>query len=225
MTFILNLLHSDFSLIASDTKATTKGTTTLTAPGITIQLNEGSTISGLQKIYFAKRSDTAIGFAGHTDDHYYMKEVQASDNGVSACSVIRKHMEHFLLQDHKAVVTSDHDMANSGIVTYYDNETGRFFSTFYSFSRVHSYAHLYPGGDTLRLIHAGSGSDVFESSVGLEEINHFCASCKHPFDINTYLEWMRQAYIKVSSFDNGTGQEMSAFQATVQDTIFVDAHS
>jgi len=55
MTFILNVLHKDFSLIASDRKGTTKGPVTLEANGQTINIvSKGTiTIEGVQKIHIS----------------------------------------------------------------------------------------------------------------------------------------------------------------------------
>ena len=180
MTFILNALHKDFSLIASDRKATSEGPISLKANGTTINIvSEGTiTIEGYQKIYLSKLGNMAVGHAGNTADHGYINSINTVDNINSALSIIRSHMDEFLVQDHKRLLETQSFTDNAGIATYHESETGMFFSNIYTFSTIHSYTRLYAGHEEGCLIHVGSGSSCFSSAVGSEEIDRFAKSLK-----------------------------------------------
>lgn len=227
MTFILNVLHKDFSLLASDIKATAKGPTTIKMPGITIHAEKGAMIHGYKKIYLSKSGNIAVGFAGTTGDHSYISKVEESEGVDSTLSLIRGHMEGFLnIQDHKAVLELSSFMENQGITTYYEPETKEFFSNIYIFSPIHNYTRLYSSPpETGHFIHVGSGSSVFESAVGLEEITQFAGSLKSISDIPACIEWIKQAYKKVSAIDKGSGEEVVAFLATKEEPVFVEKTS
>ena len=91
MTFILNVLHKDFSLLASDRRATSTGPTKIEMPGITIHTKKGVTINGFKKIYLAKPKSIAVGYAGTTGDHSYISEIEKCENVDSTISLIRRH--------------------------------------------------------------------------------------------------------------------------------------
>ena len=222
MTFILNIVHKEFSLIASDRKATSKGPTRIKMSGITIYAEKGATIHGYKKIHLSKLRNIAVGYAGNTKDHNYIHEIEEIESVNSTLSLIRKHTECFLVQDHKAVLACDSFVEDSGIVTYHEHETDTFFSNIYLFSPIHNYIRQYPGREKGLLIHVGSGSSVFESAMGLEEITQFAESLQSLDDIPPCVKWMKQAYKKVNSIDEGTGEEMVAFLATKKNPFFVD---
>ena len=223
MTFILNALHKDFSLIASDRKGTTNDPVTLKMNGTTINIVPRGTltIEGIQKIHLSKIGDIAIGYAGNTADHNYKDRINTIGSISSALHLIRNHMEEFLSHDHRHILKTNSFMNNQGIATYYESETGTYFSNFYEFSPIHNCTRLYSGNEG-RLIHVGSGSRVFESAVGLEEINRFIESLQSSDDIPSYVEWMREAYKKVTAMDEGSGEEMVLFVGTKQNPCFVE---
>ncbi len=138
-------------------------------------------------------------------------------------SLIRRHMESFLIiQNHKAVLELGSLIENQGIISYYELETNEFFSNIYLFAPVLNYIRLYSSSqEGGHLFHVGSGSSVFESAVGLEEITQFAKMVKSLADIPTCIEWMKKAYKKVSAIDKGSGEEMVAFVATKNDPFFV----
>ena len=223
MTFILNVLHKDFSLIASDRKATFEGPTKIETPGLVIHAKKGVTIQGYKKIHIGKQKTIAIGIAGKAGDHSYISKFEKSKNVHSTLSLIRRHMEDFLIKDHKIILELDSCVDNHGIVTYYEPETNEFFSNFYSFSLIHNYIKLYPSfKEKGLLISVGSGSSVFESAVGTQEITQFADSLNSLADVPTCVEWIKQAYKKVSAQDEGSGEEVVAFLATKKEPVFVE---
>ena len=222
MTFILNTLHRDFSLIASDRKGTTKGPVTLEMNGRTINIvTEGTvTIEGMKKIHLSRPGNVAVGFAGNASEHRYVDKIDQADSHKTALSIIRSHMEDFLSHDHKHLLEVLSFTNNAGIATYHETETDTFYSNSFSFSPIHNSTRLH-SGDTGCLIHVGSGSEIFECAVGSEEINRFVESLRSPDDVPSYVQWMREACKKMSAKGKGTSEEMVLFVGTKQNPSFV----
>ncbi len=209
MTFILNVLHKDMSLLAADRKATAEGPTTITMPGITIHVEAGATIHGYKKLTLNQSKNLALGIAGNTQDHPYAQAIEQSATIDEGLKAIREHMETFLrVHDRANLITLTSFMENQGIASFFDGDTGTYFSNIFLFSPVHSYTRLYARTiDGARLFHVGSGSDHFEKAVGLEEINSFIASIKDSCTPEACIPWIQEAYKKVSASDAGSGDE------------------
>ena len=224
MTFILNALHEDFSILASDRKARSDGPTTIEMPGVKIHAQGGVTINGYKKIHLTKNNTLAVGFSGNTHDHSYVAKIEDQEDISPSLKIIRDHMEEFLnIDNHREILALGTFMENQGIATYFEPETKSFFSNIYLFSYVHSYTRLYAKPSKgLQLIHAGSGSSRFEQALGLEEIIRFVGSIDSAASINECIEWMRLAYEKVSKLDEDTGSEMVAYVATKEAPTFVE---
>lgn len=77
MTFILNLLHKDFSLIAGDKQGNTIGPGTLEVGTTTIHHNGKLTVEGVKKIFLAGNKHVALGYAGNTSAHGYVQALPA----------------------------------------------------------------------------------------------------------------------------------------------------
>ena len=223
MTFILNVLNKDFSLIASDRKGTTEGPVTLEANGRTINIvSQGTiTIEGVKKIHTSMAGSVAVGHAGNTSDHGYANRIGESESIREVLNLIRENMGKFLLHDYKHILETESFTNNQGIAAYYESDTNVFFSNYFEFSPIHNYMKLYSGSKS-QLIHAGSGGLAFESAVGLEEIDRFIASLQSSDKIPSYLEWMREAYKKVSAVDEGSGERMIVFVSTKENPCFVE---
>ncbi|WP_348684822.1 hypothetical protein [Aeromonas bestiarum] len=210
MTFILNVLHKDMSLLAADRKATAKGPTTITMPGITIHAEGGATIHGYKKLSVNKAKNLVLGIAGNTQDHAYSKIIENSASIDDALLVIRTHMEQFLsVHDRAKIISFTSSTENQGIASFFDEDIGTYFSNIFLFSPVHNYTRLYARTiDGARLLHVGSGSDRFEEAVGLEEINSFIASLNGACTPEACIPWIQDAYKKVSELDAGTGEDV-----------------
>ena len=220
MTFILNLLHKDFSLIASDRKARSEGPTTLRMPGITLHAAKGATIYGFRKLYLSKNYSLAMGIAGQTNDHAYLDKLQEGVDTHEIRSMVRKHMEGFLENNHEAMLAKNSFTNNAAIATYHEPRTELFFSNLFSFSHIHNSTRLWSGSENTRLIYAGSGSEALASVMSSDEINQFLNSVQCLDDIPSCIEWARMAYKNVSAVDEGTGEEMVAYLATSENRNF-----
>lgn len=223
MTFVVNILHKDFSLISSDRKASSEGPTTIKVNRITIHAEKGVTIQGFKKLYFSKGMTAALGISGNANQHSYTGEFENSEHILSALTLIRSHMENFLQQDYTALSLSDSFTNNEAIGTYYSSETDSFFSNIFEFSPIHYCTRLYMGSENAKLISVGSGGNVFSSDTQLEDLRQSFPSDESLSNIQSYLDWVIRAYREVSALDEHTGEEVVAFLATKGAPSFVEA--
>lgn len=210
MTFILNILHKDMSLLAADRKATAEGPTTITMPGITVHAQGGAEIHGYKKLAVNQSRRFAIGFAGNTQDHGYVQAIEQSASIDEGMRVIRSHMEsHLRVHERTELVSMTSFTENQGIASFYDEHNGTYFSNIFLFSPVHCYTRLFARTiDGARLLHVGTGSENFEKAVGVNEINTFIGSLQESCTTDECIQWVREAYRKVSAVDSGTGEEV-----------------
>lgn len=225
MTFVLNVLHKDFSLLVSDKRAKAEGPTTITMPGITIHAKKGATINGVNKTLLNKNASVALGYAGTTQDHFYASRYEESDTPDEALKIVREHMEKFLrVEDRASVLALETFMENQGICTFFDAAHEAYFSTIYLFSPIHSYNRMYARTvNGARLIHVGSGSNAFDQAVGSEKINQFAGSVNGIGDLERCLDWIRNAFQKVSEVDEASGPDIVAKVSTRSQPTFVPA--
>ena len=223
MTFIVNILHEDFSIICSDRKASSEGPTTIKANGITIHAEKGATIHGFKKLYFSRGMTAALGISGNANQHSYIEEFEKSEHVLSALTLVRSHMEDFLQEDYTSLSLSKSFTSNEAVGTYYSSEVDSFFSNIFEFSPIHNYTRLYMGSDSAKLISVGSGGRAFSSDTQLEELKQSFPSNESLSNIQLYLAWIKRAYREVSAVDEHTGEEVIAFLATKGMPLFVEA--
>ena len=223
MTFIVNILHKDFSIISSDKRASTEGPTTIRVDNITIHAEQGATIQGFKKLFLSKNMTVALGMSGNANEHRYTGEFENADHILPALALVRLHMEHFLLQDYTSLGLNDSFVSNEVIATYCYPETGSFFSNVFQFSPIHNYTRLFMGTDNARLVHVGSGSKIYDSHPELEELRKSFPEDEPLSNIQGYLDWIKQTYRAVSACDEHTSEEMVLFSATQRDPLFVES--
>lgn len=217
MTFILNILHKDFSILVSDRKGIATGPCTINMPGITIHVKDGATIQGVKKIYLSKDKLLALGIAGNTQDHPYTAAVEEGTSINESLRSIRQHMEGFLrIEDRASVLKLGSFMENQGIVTFFDSVQNAYFSSLHVFSIVHNAMKLYChiNDKSSLLIHIGSGSNLLEKAVGRDEILKFASSVQSIEQLDHCLEWLKLTYKKVSEIDPGSGEDFVAVVST-----------
>lgn len=205
MTFILNVLHRDMSILAADRKAIAEWAVS-SASDITVPARGGSVIDDFNKITLNANGSLALGITGHTQDHYYTPAIEWSVSIDEGLLVIRKHMERFLrVHDRAGLSTLTSFTVNQGIASFFDKDTEMYFSNTFLFSPVHNKTRLHRAADEIKIFHAGSGSEHFEKAVGLVEINSFLASTKNSCTPEACIPWMQDAFRKVSASDVGSG--------------------
>ena len=172
VTFILNVLHRDISIIAADSKAIAGGLN-LAAPEMSAPAEVGSVVNDFSKITLNPSLGLAIGIAGNTHEHFYLPEIRLSANISEVLSKIRKHMEYFLRVNDRTLLKSlPPFMVNQSIVTFFDKEADIYCTNTFLFSPVENQTRLHSGGNVAKVFHAGSGSQHFEKAVGLETVSY-----------------------------------------------------
>lgn len=220
MTFILNILHRDMSILAADQKAISGGLD-ISAPDMSGSVESGSVVNDFNKITLNPRLLLAIGIAGNTHEHYYLPEIRLSSSINDVLFKIRKNMEYSLrLNDRHGLKSLPRFMVNQSIVTFFDKDADMYCTNTFLFSPVENQTRLYSGGDVAKIIPAGSGSQYFEEMVGKESIESFISSTKNSCTPETCIPWVQDAYEKVSARDGYTGSEVVFYVSTKENPKF-----
>lgn len=220
MTFVLNLLHQDFSLLAADRRAVSKEPSTFSIGTMTIHVKGQTRINGFRKVLLNLDGTLAVGFAGTISAHDYREQVRTATGLKEALGILNESgavlpsatREDFL----RGSVPS-----NEWIATYFDPQQEVFFSYLRLFDDVQNLCRkLMQLGDRVHLVTAGSGGNAFESCVGRAEIERFATSVRLPRDKGMCLEWLAGSFEKVSKVDAACGGEFDAFMATRENPRF-----
>jgi hypothetical protein len=205
VTFILNILHRDMSILAADQKAIAEWPVTR---DMTVHAGGDSIVHDYKKITLILNKSLALGIAGHTQDHYYIPTIALSANIAEVLWKIRKHMEGFLrVHDRTSLSTLTSFTVNQCIASFFDQDAGMYFSNTFLFSPVRNETRLHRATDGVQIFHVGSGSEHFEKAVGLVDIDSFIASTKNSCTPEACIPWMQDAYRRVSASDAGSGAE------------------
>jgi hypothetical protein len=128
MTFLLNILHKDYSLLATDRKGTAPGPVTITSGKVTISMPGGAVIEGVKKIRLTKNNRYAVGFAGNTDAHGYLDSFVDMNTAESAVRLIRANSEsYFDFNERDRMLRREPEMENHIILTFFDPDKQAFF--------------------------------------------------------------------------------------------------
>jgi hypothetical protein len=213
VTFILNILHREMSILAADRKAIAGSPVTVSP--------ETSTVYDYKKITLHASRSLALGIAGNTQDHYYAPTLYPNASIDDVIWKIRKHMEGFLqVHDRSGLSTLTSFMVNEGIVSFFDQEAGSYFSNTFLFSPVCNQNRLYRAKDEVQIFTAGSGSKSYEKAVGKEAINSFIASTKESCTPESCILWIQDVYRKVSAYDEDSGPEAMLVVSTKSNPKF-----
>jgi hypothetical protein len=208
VTFILNILHNDMSLLAADRKAMEVQPYATAAPGVMVPAATSFPMDGFRKITLNQSGSLAVGIAGLTHEHHYTQAIERSASVDEALWSIRNHVNGFLrIHDRANLIASRSFVANQGIASFFDSGAGTFFSMEYRFSPVHCSTRLHGARDGARLLHAGSGSEYFEKVVGAAEVESFIASINDSCTPEACIHWVQNAFKRVSASDAGSGDD------------------
>lgn len=207
MTFILNVLHRDMSILAADRKAIAEWPVS-SASSIAVPARGRLVVSDFNKITLNLSGILALGIAGHTRDHYYTQEFERSVSIDEGLLTIRKHMERFLrVHDRAGLSKLTSFTVNQGIASFFDENTGMYFSNTFLFSPVRNEYRLHRAADEAKIFHAGSGSEHFEKAIGSMEIDSFLTAIKSACTPEACIPWMQDAFRKVGASDTNSGTE------------------
>lgn len=214
MTFILNVLHRDMSILAADQKAI-EGFTNGGSPTISVQDEVGSIVHDYEKITLHFGNDLALGVAGNTQDHYYLPTIDFSVGIDDALWKIRKHLEGFLrIHDRTSLKTLTSFTVNQGVASFFDQVTDTYCTNTFLFSPVEIQNRLHRGRDEVQILIAGSGSEHFKNVVSTEDINAFKGAVNTSCTPEACVSWVQDVYRRVSVQDSGTGSEAVLFAST-----------
>ena len=216
MTFVLNLLHRDFSLLIADIQANAEGPTTIKIGNITINALKGAKINGYSKIFLDATRSIAVGIAGEVKSHNYKDTIGSAAGIEASLTEIRSSIQAFVQEvDRKELIITSSCMENQAIATFFDPEVDSFFTNLFLFSKVASYSRwFWPPDVGSRLLHIGTGSARFEEAVGKLEIERFCASVTSVSFLSQSVEWIARAYEKVAAIEMSVSKESRGFIAT-----------
>lgn len=203
MTFILNILHKDMSILAADTKAVADWPTIFGFP------TRGKAVNHNQKkITMNKTGQLAIGVAGYSEHNSYIGEFEKSEIISEGLSIIRKHMERFLLVDDLAsLIKSASPFANECIASFYDKSTQTYFTNEFSFNQYQNKTHLHRASDGVKLFCAGSGGDYFDLESGVKEVQSLIESNDISCLQEVCIAWIENIFKFVSSKDECCGSK------------------
>jgi len=227
MTFILNLLHKDFSLIAGDKQGNAVKPGTLKVGATTIHHNGKLTVEGIRKVFLTGNKHVALGYAGNTGDHGYVQAFSRTDTGESAIRCVRQHMDSFFrFECRDSFLNSEPRMENSALISFFDDEKSAYWTALTSFTQFSSHTDLSARRQNPSpiLIHIGSGSTHFEAAAGLDAINKFIEDVKIGASLEAQLEWFQEAFYKVSAVAPGCGTNFDAVLSTRESPEFRYVH-
>ncbi|MDF0750695.1 hypothetical protein NLU14_10685 [Marinobacter sp. 71-i] len=201
MTFILNILHRDMSILAADRKAIA-GELEAAAHA----MSASAEVRDFNKITLNSSICLAVGISGNTHEHYYLPEISLSASVNDVLSKIRKNMEYVLRVNKRSGLKSlSPFMVNQCIATFFDKDADMYCTNTFLFSPVQNQTRLHSGGEVAKIFYAGSGSKYFEEAVGMECIESFLSSTKNSCTPAECVPWMQDAYERVSARDNYSG--------------------
>ena len=207
MTFILNVLHRDMSILAADQKAIALWPVR-SGSGITVPAGRGSVVHGFNKITLNANAGMALGIAGDTQSHSYTQQINLSIGVNEGLSIIRKHMERFLRVDQRAgLITSTEFTVNQCIASFFDQDVGVYFSNSFLFTPTRSETRLHRAGDEVKILYAGTGGKHFEDALGSAAITPFRAAAKDACSPEACMAWMRNAFVSVGANDPDSGHD------------------
>jgi hypothetical protein len=219
MTFVLNLLNKDFSLLVADQRARIPGPATLNVSGISIHVQGTTTIDGLPKIHLNSDRGAALGVAGNKLDHSYITQFEKTISISESLAIIQKHLAGVLSPE--VALKQESFQLNEGIATSFDSGQGIYFSNIYSFTPAGHSSQLYTRRTAgASLISIGSGRRVQEQAIGKEELNTFPSSVRSVDELELYLNWIDAAYKKIHKLDENTGDKFVGVLSTRDNSTF-----
>lgn len=207
MTFILNILHRDMSLLAADRRAIAEWSVEGRSSASSRD-SGGQIVDNYEKISLSLGGGVALGIAGYTQDHYYLPSIKMCAGIDEMLLKIRRHMEGFVrIHDRRSLARATSFMANQGIASFFDEYADSYFTSTYLFSPVESQSRLHRGAEEAKVLYAGSGSMQFENVIGAAGIHEFVSSVGTACTPEACIAWLEEVYKKVSEGDAGTGSE------------------
>jgi hypothetical protein len=203
MTFILNVLHKDMSILAADLKAVAEWPSSFGFP------SRGKAVThDYQKITTNSTGVLAMAMAGYSPHHLYMGEVESGESINECLSIIRNHMEGFLMvSDRTSLIKSASPFENECLASFYDEGTQSFFTNEFRFNEFSNSTRLNRASDKVKVFCAGSGKHHFDSESGKKEAQSIAEEIGSSLTPDMFIRWMEEVFKRVSSKDDNCGAE------------------
>ena len=203
MSFIVNVLHKDFSLLVSDLRVTANGPISLKAGKTTIYAQKGAVITGFVKLRANADRSVALGMAGNAYQHLYVTEFETTRGVDGAISVIDSYVDKYLrFCDRRQFASQVSIPKKIGVLSFFDADMDCYFSLLYEFSLAHKIMRMQKAPDTrLSLIVRGSGCRSLASLEIEESLNRLAAAISTETDYDKCLKWLIPIYDSISSQD------------------------
>ncbi len=216
MTFILNVLHKDMSILAADQKAVAEWPSILGFP------SRGKAVfHGHKKITMNSTGVLAIAMSGYSPHHAYIGEVESSESINEGLSIIRNYMEEFLLvEDRTSLIKSASPFENECVASFYDEDTQSFFTNEFCFNEFSNSTRLHRANEKVKVFCAGSGRIYFDSESGKAEAQSLAEENGGSSMPDIFISWMEEVFKRVSAKDEGCGAEAIFVVSTRKDHEF-----
>ena len=191
------------SILAADTKAVADWPTISGFPA-----RGKAVVHNQKKISMNESGQLAIGVAGFSEHNSYIREFEKSENISEGLSIIREHMERFLLVDNIAsLIKTASPFVNECIASFYDKSTHTYFTNEFEFNEFRNKTYLHRASDGVKLFCAGSGRNHFDLESGVKEVQSLVASNDISCLQEICIAWMENIFNMVSSKDESCGSE------------------
>jgi len=222
MTFLMNVIHDDFSLLVADKKANTRGQTTIQFGNLTVNLEEGGSIIGFNKIFTNSKTDLILGIAGDANQHKYLDDFNSSVTANDSIHWIEKFIDNQLAFNNRVQFLENYSQKeNQGILSFYDDETSKFYSFVFTFNPCCKYMQLFQTVEnTLVITTRGSGQQHFMKIFDQKSLDKLIAETHGREDIQKVISWITPIYKKVSEMDDCVSQDFDEWLATKDNPSF-----
>lgn len=203
MTFILNVLHKNMSILAADLKAVAEWPSPFGFP------SRGKAVChDHNKITMNSTGVFAIAMAGYSPHHPYIGEVESSENINEGLSIIRNHMEGFLMvSDRASLIKSASPFENECVASFYDEDTKSFFTNEFRLNEFSNGTHLNRAGEKVKVFCAGSGKHHFDIESAKVEAQSIAEEIGSSLAPENFISWMEEVFKRLSSKNESCGAE------------------
>jgi hypothetical protein len=213
MTFILNILQKEMSIMAADDKAF--------AGGYNMESPESNAVYDFNKITLHANKNLALGMAGNTQDHYYHPTLSPNTSIDEVILKIRKHMEnYFRVHNRPSLSKLESFEVNDGIVSFYDKDMESYFTYTFLFSPVHNQNRLHRAKGNVQIFTSGSGSKTYEELKIKAEIKPYIVFSAEEITLEFCIQWIKDVFVKVGANDVTCGSNAKIFVSSGSNTNF-----
>lgn len=217
MTFIINILHSKYSLLLSDKRSVEINEGDHEPNDI---INEENIDDNVNKIDLFANNRLAIAISGLIESHPYKYDIVrlvSEDESMLLNQSLNK-LDEFTRRPYGCFDWYEH--INSFLATYYCNINQSFQCIKFVFGSRESYHH-YRKNNLPVMISAGCGSRTYKQIPNLEnEINDFINSLNENLDLPKVYNFFQRIYLEVSRNDSYVSSNFDMFHATIGEKQF-----